>query len=168
MPVVDASGASVKDKLRTVCEHVALRIAAVIAAKPPHPDIIDEERTDGGTEGRTAGDTKQSPGATAGIPRRDKLPGSDEPDEEFLDQGASGTETLLVTGGGAKNGFLRGLISEKASQVYTVIPDERLIDFKEAVVFAFLGVLRIRNEVNCLAAVTGARHDNPGGIIHLV
>ncbi len=179
MPVVDASDASVEDKLRTVCEHVALRIADVIAAKPPHPDIIDEERSAGdttqspggsaGTSGDTTqspGDTTQSPGGSAGTSGRDKLPGSDKPDEEFLDQGATGAETLLVTGGGAKNVFLRGLISERASPVYTVIPDERLVDFKEAVVFAFLGVLRMRNEINCLAAVTGARQDCSGGIVH--
>ena len=195
MPVVDASGASVEDKLRTVCEHVALRIAAVISAKPGHDEIIDEERhgpdagaTDqaAGQDGPDAGATNQAAGqdgpdagATGHAHEENRLSrGRDEPaggpvayrgHEEFLAAG-HGTESggsLLITGGGAKNAFLAGLIAEKASPVYTVIPDEKLVDFKEAVVFAFLGVLRMRNEVNCLAAVTGAGRDSSGGIVHL-
>jgi len=47
-----------------------------------------------------------------------------------------------------------------------IIPDEQTIDFKEAIIFAFLGVLRMRSEVNCLSAVTGARKDNCGGAVY--
>ena len=77
----------------------------------------------------------------------------------------SGTE-MLITGGGARNKFLVGLISEKVAPVRVIVPDKQLVDFKEAVVFALLGVLRIRNEINCLASVTGAGRDNSGGIIY--
>jgi 1,6-anhydro-N-acetylmuramate kinase len=48
-----------------------------------------------------------------------------------------------------------------------IIPNRVLIEFKEALVFAFLGVLRYRNEVNCLASVTGAPKNNCGGQIFL-
>jgi anhydro-N-acetylmuramic acid kinase len=49
-----------------------------------------------------------------------------------------------------------------------ILPDEQLVKFKEALIFAFLGLLRFRNEINCLASVTGARCDSSSGIIHLV
>ena len=73
---------------------------------------------------------------------------------------------ILITGGGACNVFLIELFSEKTKHK-TIVPSAQIIDFKEAVVFAFLGVLRLRNEVNCLKSVTGADHDHSGGIIYL-
>ena len=75
-------------------------------------------------------------------------------------------ETMLVTGGGARNVFLiERLRTIGAKDI--VIPDEQTIDFKEAIIFAFLGVLRMRGEVNCLSAVTGARKDSCGGTVYL-
>jgi len=71
---------------------------------------------------------------------------------------------ILVTGGGAKNSYLVKQLQE-AIAWEIVIPDETLIDYKEALVFAFLGVLRWRNEVNCLSSVTGAANDSSSGVI---
>jgi anhydro-N-acetylmuramic acid kinase len=127
MPVLECSRAGVADKLRTVCEHIALQIAAVTK------EYRKKEKsavTSSGTDPAAAG-------------------------------------SLLITGGGARNDFLSGLIAEKVSPVTIVIPEEELVDYKEAIIFAFLGLLRLRNEVNCLASVTGASRDNCGGIIHL-
>jgi anhydro-N-acetylmuramic acid kinase len=47
------------------------------------------------------------------------------------------------------------------------VPSAQIIDFKEAIIFAFLGVLRLRRENNCLKSVTGADHDHSGGVIYL-
>ena len=73
---------------------------------------------------------------------------------------------LLVTGGGALNSFLvqtiRGKLKNKAE---VVIPQRQIIEFKEAVVFALLGVLRVRGEVNCLKSVTGANRDSSVGVM---
>jgi anhydro-N-acetylmuramic acid kinase len=87
----------------------------------------------------------------------------------FAGHGRSGIPpSLLITGGGARNGFLMELISEKTAPLNIVLPEEKLVDFKEALIFAFLGVLRLRNEVNCLSSVTGACRDSCSGIVHVV
>jgi anhydro-N-acetylmuramic acid kinase len=72
---------------------------------------------------------------------------------------------ILVTGGGAKNKFLIERISALIHHK-VIIPDNLIIDYKEALVFAFLGVLRILQQPNCLASVTGATSDSCGGAIY--
>lgn len=72
---------------------------------------------------------------------------------------------MLVTGGGTLNDFLMSRIKAETS-VDIVVPDVQLIDFKEALVFAFLGVLRIRNEENILRSVTGASRNSIGGALY--
>lgn len=73
---------------------------------------------------------------------------------------------LLATGGGTLNRFLMALIEGKlAPRVKVVVPSKTIINFKEALVFAFLGVLRLRGETNVLKSVTGASHDSCSGIL---
>ncbi len=71
---------------------------------------------------------------------------------------------LLATGGGAHNSFLIERI-QSGTQHQVIVPDKKIIDFKEALIFALLGVLRLKNENNCLSSVTGASKDNSGGLI---
>ncbi len=72
--------------------------------------------------------------------------------------------TTLLTGGGAYNDFLVRKLREKTKHKI-VIPDKTTIDFKEALIFAFLGVKRMRNETNCLSSVTGAKQDSCSGLV---
>jgi len=73
--------------------------------------------------------------------------------------------TVLVSGGGAYNHFLMEMIHER-TKAKIVIPDDSLIQFREALIFAFLGVLRLTEQVNCLSSVTGSVSDTIGGCIY--
>ena len=74
-------------------------------------------------------------------------------------------DSVMVTGGGGYNKYLLELINDFSDKTI-VIPSKELVDFKEALVFSFLGVLRSRYETNTLASVTGAKHNSSGGIIY--
>ncbi len=77
-------------------------------------------------------------------------------------------ETMLITGGGAFNKFLISLIRQKlAPETAVVIPQQELINFKEALVFGFLGVLRVEELPNTLSSVTGSLYNNIGGCVYL-
>lgn len=73
-------------------------------------------------------------------------------------------QTLFVTGGGAFNTFLIERLSSLVS-CEVIVPKKDIINFKEAIIFAFLGVLKDQNEVNCLKSVTGAIKDHSSGVI---
>jgi len=69
---------------------------------------------------------------------------------------------ILVTGGGVFNDYLLSRI-KYYKQLTIVVPDKRLVEFKEALVFAFLALLKVDNQVNCLSSVTGAIKDHSSG-----
>ena len=73
-------------------------------------------------------------------------------------------KTVLVTGGGTFNTYLLEKIREK-SQTELIVPDENIINFKEALIFAFMGVLRLRNEVNVLCSATGSSENHCSGLL---
>jgi anhydro-N-acetylmuramic acid kinase len=78
----------------------------------------------------------------------------------------TGGKSMLCTGGGAFNSFLMSRILEHCGDdVSVVIPDEEIVKFKEAIVFGFLGVLRVYGNNNALRSVTGASRDSSGGVI---
>ncbi len=73
---------------------------------------------------------------------------------------------ILVTGGGAWNTYLINCLRKKLGNQFDVlVPNEDLVNYKEGLIFAFLGLLRIKNQNNCLSSVTGASKDNSGGVI---
>lgn len=109
LPALDDSEITVADKLRTVCEHVAIQVNRVFNSKKG--------------------------------------------------------KKILVTGGGAWNTFLMDRIRDAGYQEF-IIPEPSWVDYKEALVFALLGVLRMRGEVNVLRSVTGSLKDHSGGAVY--
>ena len=75
--------------------------------------------------------------------------------------------SVLLTGGGTYNDFLVERI-KALTNAKIVIPSAELIEFKEALIFGFLGVLKLRKENNCLASVTGASKDHSSGKIYKI
>ena len=71
---------------------------------------------------------------------------------------------LLATGGGTLNQFFMDTLQNKlGSNVEVVLPNKTLIAYKEALVFALMGVLRLEGKTNVLKSVTGATSDSCSG-----
>jgi anhydro-N-acetylmuramic acid kinase len=70
--------------------------------------------------------------------------------------------SVLVTGGGAYNIFLLERALHYGDFLW-IRPDNMVTDFKEALIFAFLGLRRAEGLPNCLQSVTGASHDVVAG-----
>lgn len=79
----------------------------------------------------------------------------------------AGARKLLVTGGGAFNRFLVSRISDLIAgyKIEVVVPDEKLVKYKEAIIMALLGVLRWRESYTTLSSVTGASRSSIGGAL---
>lgn len=74
-------------------------------------------------------------------------------------------QNVMVTGGGTKNQFLVERLSSM-TQTQIIIPDENTVDFKEALVFALMGVLKSENEINVMKSVTGAKKNHSSGVVY--
>jgi len=73
---------------------------------------------------------------------------------------------VLLTGGGAFNKYLVERMAKNAPQCEYYVPDAMTVNFKEALIFAFLGALYAHDIPNCLSSVTGAKYDNIGGALY--
>lgn len=79
---------------------------------------------------------------------------------------ADGKESVLCTGGGAYNAYLMSrILYHVKDQIALIIPEDDVVKFKEALVFAFLGVLKVENQINCFKSVTGALQDSSVGVV---
>ena len=73
---------------------------------------------------------------------------------------------MLITGGGVYNDFLVEKIKENLPFIKIIIPKRKTLEFKEALIFGLLGVLKLRGEINVLSSVTGAKQDHSSGTIY--
>ena len=76
------------------------------------------------------------------------------------------SKQILLTGGGAHNSYLIEQITQ-LTNANVVVPDQQTVDFKEALIFAFMGCLRFLGENNVIASVTGASRNHSAGCIYL-
>ncbi len=72
---------------------------------------------------------------------------------------------VLLTGGGTFNDNLIKTLNHD-SKINFIVPDKTIINYKESLIFALLGYLKINGKVNCLRSVTGASHDHSSGDIY--
>ena len=73
---------------------------------------------------------------------------------------------ILITGGGAYNDFLiENIQKELSNDMEVVVPDSTLVEYKEALIFSFMGLLRLKGLNNCLESVTGANRDSCTGVV---
>ena len=73
-------------------------------------------------------------------------------------------KTMLVTGGGTFNTFLIERL-QSYTKTKLIIPEETIINYKEALVFALLGFLKDEGKNNCLKSVTGASKNHSSGVV---
>lgn len=72
-------------------------------------------------------------------------------------------EKILLSGGGAYNQFLYELLNEEQN---FVLPEPKIIEYKEALIFAFLGLMRFLQKPNVFNSVTGAKKQSIAGAIY--
>ena len=76
-----------------------------------------------------------------------------------------GNGQVLLSGGGVYNKFFIKILNQHSNSKF-IIPSKPIIDYKEALIFGFLGVLKLRNEINCMKSVTGASKNHSTGKIY--
>jgi anhydro-N-acetylmuramic acid kinase len=74
--------------------------------------------------------------------------------------------SILITGGGTYNDFLIERICYYLPKMEIAIPSAKILEFKEALIFGLLGVLKLRSEINVLSSVTGAKMNHSSGEIY--
>lgn len=86
---------------------------------------------------------------------------------QSFEKSKPGNRKLLVTGGGALNTFLIDRLKQELQvlNIEVVVPEKTLVNYKEAMIMAFIGVLRWRQEYNIVSSVTGATRDSIGGAL---
>jgi anhydro-N-acetylmuramic acid kinase len=74
--------------------------------------------------------------------------------------------SLFITGGGAYNDFLIERMQFYLPEMKLIIPESKILEFKEALIFGLLGVLKLRDEINVLSSVTGAKTNHSSGVVY--
>jgi anhydro-N-acetylmuramic acid kinase len=71
----------------------------------------------------------------------------------------------LLSGGGARNAHLVRQLCQIAPEWHWMVAPDDILESKEALAFAYLGLLRLRNEPNVLASYAGGQNDGCDGTV---
>ena len=174
-PMIKEAGLSIPDALRTCVEHIAVQIKNAIGGLIAPVNAPSETDMQAETDPKTAvlETATMMEGLASGADIAAAIPDSAQVVASDVQNGApmAASRKMLVTGGGAHNHFLIRRLTELLTPlgVEVVVPstdtDKALIDYKEALVMALIGVLRWREENNVLSSVTGASRDSIGGAV---
>jgi anhydro-N-acetylmuramic acid kinase len=74
-------------------------------------------------------------------------------------------QKVLITGGGAWNSFLVDRLTKHCNATI-VVPERNLVEHKESLIFALLGLLRLEEKSNTLNSVTGASRTMCSGAVY--
>lgn len=102
-----------------------------------------------------------------GVENRSALRTYTEHTAQQISQTLPQTGRVLVTGGGAYNQFLISQIEKALPSTDLVIPEKNLLEGKEALIFAYLGKLRLEGKTNVLASATGASRNSSSGAVYV-
>ena len=169
LPMIREAMGSVEDALRTYVEHIAVQIGRAVEGLLPAGGAGSDAEGPEKVVGARVGGTR--PGAGIAEAGREGVQTAAAVSGEVAvsgsASGAGGRGKMLVTGGGAHNVFLTDRLREilQPLGVDLDVPVSQLVDYKEALVMALIGVLRWREENNVLASVTGASRDSIGGAV---
>ncbi len=153
LPLLADESIPVADRLHTYARHLVGRLVADLSRY-------------GAATGESGGD---GPPGISGLEGEGVKTGTSGREVEGASLGGTATEPLLVTGGGAHNVYLMQCLRDAVTPLGIELVDctKEVIDFKEAIVFAFLGLMTLTGRANTLPGVTGASQPVAGGSIHL-
>jgi anhydro-N-acetylmuramic acid kinase len=164
-PMVEAAGLGTADALRTYVEHICQQIRIAVEGLGAAGSSADGTGTAGmGAVGAGGGGSPVAGTEAAAL-------AATGAGMAAVQGSQVSTRRMLVTGGGGHNHFLIGRLQELLQPlgVEVAVPvtdsDKALVDYKEALVMALIGVLRWREENNVLSSVTGASRDSIGGAV---
>ncbi len=75
-------------------------------------------------------------------------------------------KNILISGGGTHNNYFINQLKSKTN-AEIILPKSEIIEFKEAIIFAFLGLLRVLEIPNTITSVTAAKRAHCSGAIYL-
>ena len=153
----------INDLMCTLVEHAAVQVSLTLqnAVK----DILGHGNSETNFNAKNIGRGRVEDGVASARSSREQEDTFDAADANVKQKKRI---RVLLTGGGAYNSFLVERMRAHSDSIASLeVPSSEIVEFKEAIIFAFLGYRRVLESVNCLSSCTNASSDSAGGAIYL-